>query len=454
MKNRTCLFACSSVTLALSAIQGVAQSVYTPYTFTTFAGLARNDGSADGTGSVARFSQPVGLAVDIMGSVYVTDTFNDTIRKVTPAGGVTTLAGLAGSPGSADGTGSDARFNFFGGFGIVPQGAGVAVDIMGNIYVADKYNHTIRKVTPAGVVTTLAGLAGMPGAVDGTGSVARFSQPSGVAVDNAGNVYVADTGNYTIRKVTPEAAVTTLAGLTGIAGATDGTGSDARFGGPEAGPTGVAVDIAGNVYVADFGNFTIRKVTPAGAVTTLAGVPGSRGSADGTGSAAWFDRPYGVAVDGAGNVYVADAHSQTIRKVTPAGGVTTLAGLAGSAGSADGTGNAVRFNFFGGFGLVPPAAGVAVDSAGNVYVTDFANSTLRKGFPALMILNSGSTFGFNDGQFGFSLTGPAGQLVVVEASTDLVNWLPLWTNTLAGALNFSDQQGGVYSNCFYRAHLP
>jgi hypothetical protein len=220
-----------------------------------------------------------------------------------------------------------------------------------------------------------------------------------------------------------------------MGGSADGTGSAARFSYPQ----GVAVDSAGNAYVADSGNNTIRKVTPAGVVTTLAGLGGSDGSADGTGSDARFGYPRGVAVDSAGNVYVADGN--TIRKVTPAGVVTTLAGLAGGAGSADGTGSAARFGrgpFRG-----PGPTGLGVDIAGNLCVADTANNTIRKGYLAPRILNSGP----NGGQFGFNLTGPAGRLVVVEASTDLVSWLPLWTNTFTfpAALNFSDPQSGASS---------
>ena len=182
----------------------------------------------------------------------------------------------------------------------------MAVDGSGNVYVADSGNYTIRKITPAGVVSTLAGLAGSSGSADGTGSAARFYYPTGVAVDGSGNVYVADTGNYTIRKITPAGVVSTLAGLAGSTGSADGTGSAARF----YYPYGVAVDGSGNVYVADTGNYTIRKITPAGVVSTLAGTAGSSGSADGTGSAARFNYPTGVAVDGSGNVYVADSMQQ------------------------------------------------------------------------------------------------------------------------------------------------
>jgi Bacterial Ig domain/NHL repeat/Kelch motif len=174
--------------------------------------------------------------------------------------------------------------------------------------------------------TTLAGLAGSSGSTDGTGSSARFSLPFGMTVEAAGNLYVADYANFTIRKVTAAGEVTTLAGLAGSPGSTDGTGSSARFGSPVAGPVDVAVDSAGNVYVADFANDTIRKVTAAGEVSTLAGVAGSSGSTDGIGSAARFNYPNGVAVDTAGNVYVADYGNNTIRKVSATGAVTTLAG--------------------------------------------------------------------------------------------------------------------------------
>jgi len=213
-------------------------------------------------------------------------------------------------------------------------------------------------VTAAGtnwVVTTLAGLAGSSGSADGTGSAARFEDPGGMAVDSAGNVYVAETGKNTIRRVTPVGTnwvVTTLAGLAGSSGGADGTGSAARF----VFPWGLAVDGAGNVYVADFGNCTVRKVTPAGVVTTLAGLAGSSGTVDGTGSAARFSDPSGVAVDSAGNVYLTDTGNHTVRRVTPAGVVTTLAGLAGKSGSADGTGSAAQRREAGGLRAAEGAA--------------------------------------------------------------------------------------------------
>ena len=341
--------------MAFSGAELRAQSNYvTPYAFTTLAGQCPH-GSADGPGSAARFYQPSGLGVDGSGNVYVADSDNHTIRKITAGGVVTTLAGSAGNPGSADGTGSAARFH-------IP--CGVAVDGAGNIYVADLGNDTIRKITAAGAVTTLAGSPGVSGSTDGTGSAARFYDPSGVAVDGSGNVYVADSLNNTIREISTAGVVTTLAGSAGVSGSADGTGRAARF----HNPTDVALDGTGNIYVADYANHTIRQVTAAGVVTTLAGSANLAGSTDDTGSAARFNHPQSVSVDGSGNIYVADSSNNTIRKITAGGAVTTLAGSAGNPGRADGTGSAALFDY---------PSGVAVDGAGNVYVGDSLNNIIR-----------------------------------------------------------------------------
>ena len=356
-------------------------------TVTTLAGSAGNSGSADGTGSAARFgaftsgsftANPTGVAVDTVGNVYVADQANSTIRKITGAGVVTTLAGLAGSRGSTDGTVGAARFYF---------PSGVSADGTGNVYVADPFAKTIRKISNAGVVTTLAGSALSRGSADGTGSVVRFASPTGLAADFSGNIYVADQDIHAIRKITGAGVVTTLAGPASNSGSTDGAGSAAQFNYPR----GVAVDGSGNIYVADFRNSTIRKITSAGVVTTLAGLAGSVGSTDGTGSAARFNLPTGVAVDAGGNVYVAGNRTHTIRKITSAGVVTTLAGLADTIGSADGTGSAAGFNF---------PAGVAVDASGNVYVADYgdglfnSNNTIRKITSAGVVTTIGGTVGF------------------------------------------------------------
>jgi uncharacterized repeat protein (TIGR01451 family) len=290
-------------------------------------------------------------------TVYVADTFNSIIRKITSTGVVTTFAGTAAVFGSADGAGSAAQFN---------HPYGVAADKAGNVYVADTNNSTIRKVTSAGVVTTLAGTAGVVGSADGTGGAAQFYHPYGVAVDGSGNVYVADTNNYTVRKITPAGVVTTLAGLAGNYGYINGTGSDARFGNL----FGIAADTTGNVYVADFNGHTVRKITPAGVVTTQAGVPGLPGTTDGMGSAAHFYYPRGIATDSTKNLYVTDQYNHIIRKITPAGVVTTLGGVALSYGIADGTGRSARFFY---------PAGIAVASSGTLYVADSYNHEIRNG---------------------------------------------------------------------------
>ena len=323
---------------------------------TTLAGQIGVGGYADGVGNQAQFRLPNSVAVDGAGNVYVADTANNTIRKITPNGIVSTLAGISGSHGSADGTGSNARF--WAPFGI-------AADSAGNVYVADTANNTIRKITPNGVVSTLAGLAGHPGNKDSIGANARFRNPWGVAVDGAGNVFVADMSNDTIRKITPTGVVSTLAGQTGISGSLNGVGTSAQFNNPFA----VAVDGADNLYVSDSANDTIRKITPSGVVSTLAGLPGYAGNTDGNGNDARFWNPQGLTVDDKGNIYVADTGNNTVRKITPMGVVTTLAELAGASGTTDRAGESARFNSPG---------GVAVDHTGNVYVADTNNHTVRK----------------------------------------------------------------------------
>jgi sugar lactone lactonase YvrE len=408
---------------------------------TTPAGFGSNYGGADELGIAARFKGPSAVAVDSAGNVYVADQGNHTLRKVTSNGAVTTMAGLAGYGGSADGTGDIARFNAPG---------GLAVDSAGNVYVAERGNNTIRKVAPSGtnwVVTTLAGSSDpetSQGSADGLGNSARFATPSGVAVDSAGDVYVADSLNHTIRQITPSGTVTTRAGTAEQSGSADGVGLAARFNNPN----GLAIDSVNNLYVADTWNHTIRKITSTRVVSTLAGLAGNPGSADGIGKAARFNHPASVAVDSTGNLYVADTYNNTIRKLTPAGTswvVTTLGGLAGFYGGADGTGSNARFS---------NPSGVAVDSAGNLYVADFYFNTIRKGVPMPTIVSSGAAFGFNAGHFGFGLTGPAGQPVVVEVSSDLTSWHLIWTNTFGVDLKFSDPLRSAALIRFYRARIP
>ncbi|HVU32134.1 MAG TPA: immunoglobulin domain-containing protein [Opitutaceae bacterium] len=288
-----------------------------------------NVGNTDGTGGAAKFHigdyAPYGsygapiyttigsstLGIDSSGNVYLADTMNDTIRKITPAGVVTTIAGSPGTQGSRDAVGTNATFNVPG---------GVTADSAGNVYVADSGNNTVRKIAPDGTVSTIAGTAGTFGGTDGTGAAARFTNPTGIAIDASGNLYVTDTGNHTVRKITPAGVVTTLAGSAGNKGTVDGSGATARFNSP----TGIAVDPSGYVYVADTENHAIRKISPAGTVSTIAGTIGVSGSADGTGISAKFFEPYGVAITSTGTLYIADTSNDTIRVGIPATTTATL----------------------------------------------------------------------------------------------------------------------------------
>ncbi|WP_428329271.1 NHL repeat-containing protein [Mucilaginibacter sp.] len=303
-------------------------------------------GSANGAASVATFNYPQGIASDAAGNFYVADQGNNEIRKISPAGAVTTLAGtlVAGST-NATAIGVSALFN---------APAGVAVDATNNVYVADYGNNAIRKITVAtGAVTTLAG--GKSGAANGTGTAATFNGPSGVAVDATGNVYVADFLNNQIRKITPAGVVTTLAGST-TAGAVNGTGAAASFNGPR----GVAVDASGNVYVADAGNNLIREISPAGVVTTFAGT-GAAGNVSGAANASTFYYPSGLTVNANGDVYVADAVNNLVRKIS-GGTVTSIAG----------SGYATLSSALNG------PTGVALDPAGNIYVANDLGQTIKK----------------------------------------------------------------------------
>lgn len=337
----------------------------------TLAGNPGQTGSADGTGTAALFSDPVGVTVDSNGIVYVADPNNNNIRKIASGGVVTTLTGSVNNRGSSDGNLSTAQFN---------APFGLAVDNNFNLYVVDSLNSTIRKIAPDGTVSTLAGSAQQTGYTDGTGSVARFFLPRSLAVNANGIVYVADFQNDVIRMITPGGTVTTLAGSPRIFGSSDGIGSAARFNYP----FGVAADAFGNVYVADTNNCTIRKISSGGSVTTLAGSP-SPGSNDGTGTESRFDLPLGTAVDANGNVYIADTSNQTIRKIAPGGVVTTFAGSAGNSGNSDGTGSTARFN---------APNGLAVDSTGNIYVADTLNNSVRMITPTGVVTTLATGFNF------------------------------------------------------------
>lgn len=420
------------------------------YTITT-------SGPASTLGS--QLADAVGLTMDPAGNLYVSLQGSHMIRKITPAGTVTPFAGLAPEAGVADGTGTDARFRAPYGLALDPAGnlyvadwsnsairkitptgtvttvvirdvgaaaaAGVglitsiAIDPAGNLYAADQVRRVVRRFAPDGSVTTIAGTLDGFGHADGVGPVAQFDSLHGAALDRQGNFYTA--GLSAIRKVTPAGVVTTIAGSPTETGSADGPAASARFFQPFA----LTVDGADNVYVADSYNHTIRKITPTGAVSTLAGAARQEGSADGTGSAARFSYPSGLKADGAGNLYVADSGNNTIRLVTADGTVTTLAGRSRVVGSDDGLDEAARFN---------SPADLALDGAGNLYIADAGNRAVRKatllGFAPNITAQPQSQSVTAGGSVTFSIT------VAANSSAPTYQWY-LNGSVLGGATGIS-----------------
>jgi sugar lactone lactonase YvrE len=419
-------FLLSLAVVIASAASAHAQSL----SIRTFAG-STTVGATNGLGTAARFDHPVGLATDLSGNIYVADTENSTIRKITSDGNVSTLAGLAGNFGSTDGAAAGARF-----YG--PEA--VAANAAGQLFVADSANSTIRKIV-GNSVSTFAGVAGVFNSFDGTGSNAQFYHPEGIATDPAGNVYVADTWNHTIRKISPAGAVTTLAGLVGNFGAADGTNSKARFNRP----TGLAVDGGTNLFVADSLNHTIRKISSTGTATTIAGLAGVWGSSDGTNNAARFYLPEGIGIAANGDLYVTDSGNQTLRKISLSGTnwvVTTVAGLNGLAGSANGTGSNAQFYF---------PAGIGFDNAGYLYVADIANNTIR----TTRIISPRLQFAVLGGQFVLSWPTWADGFMLESSPTlgSFATWSPVTNNIVTVADNFVCTNS-LSDSAYFRLHLP
>ncbi len=287
------------------------------------------------TGAATSLNHPSGIVRDAAGNFFVCDRDNHRILKITTTGVATVFAGS--TMGFTNGTGTAAQFN---------QPYAITMDAAGNFYVGDRINHAIRKITPAGVVTTLAG-NGTAGNVNGTGTAARFNEPIGVAADAAGNVFVADYINNAIKKVTPVGVVTTLYNVSQV--------------------FGIAVDAAGNLYLTEYGFHKVSKYNTAGNYSVIAG-DGTSGTADGTGTAAKFNYPAGITLDASGNLYVTETMNNRIRKITTAGVVTTLAG--NTAGYSDGNGTAALFD--------APIAACGDFSNNLLFIADFNNGLLRK----------------------------------------------------------------------------
>lgn len=430
-------------TLLIQAASSALGAIYeTNVVVQTFAGSGFS-GYVDGVGVQTMFNWPRAACLDNMTNLYVADWGNRRIRKVSPNGTVSTFAG-SGEMAANDGQGTNASFYSI---------SGLAADGNGNLFVADR--NGIRKISPTGYVTTFAGNPlGGPGYSDGNGGNAAFASETsglwtglGIATDAQGNIYVADPWNHRIRKVSTNGNVTTFAG-SGNSGFQDGTGIFTAF----SLPTGITVDIAGNVYVADNLNSAIRKITPTGVVTTLAG--GRRGYQDGSGTNAMFDLEGGsiltfvakLAVDRFGNIYVSDVGNQAIRKVSPGGFVTTLAG-GSQAGFADGEGAVARFN---------APCDVVCDKAGGTFIVDSQNHRIRRATHPYEEVVSPSQLSMSLLP-SISLHGIVGRFYRIEATTNvsLTNgWTTLTTVLLTSSPHlWVDTQSVCSNKRFYRAVL-
>ncbi|WMW80542.1 hypothetical protein RF679_18165 [Undibacterium cyanobacteriorum] len=413
-------------------------------------------GASDGSGANVRFNSPKGIAIDKDNNIFIADTNNGTIRKITPSGLVSTYAGKAGSLGSTDGSINTALFS---------SPRSLRFDKQGNLYVVEAANNVIRKISSAGIVSTVAGNANAVGAyVDGVGGIARFNFPRDITFDLAGNAYVSDLSNSTIRKITTDGMVSTWFGPKSNSGIADGNGGRAQF----FGPSGIVSDNVGNYYVSDTSNHTIRKVSASGDVTTLTGSPTEYGSTDANNRLSQFNSPLGLTFDKNGFLYVADSGNEAIRRVNTAGDVTTFArgGSSATMGAphglifdasgnllvTDNTYNAVRkisptgqislfagspnglpgsSDFMGVSASFNCPSGIAIDKAGFIYVADTCNHTIRKINPNGLVSTyagrageSGSTDGdLNSARFNFpyGLKFDANDnLYVSESGTSLI----------------------------------
>jgi sugar lactone lactonase YvrE len=397
-------------------------------------------GYSDQAGTKAQFSSPQGIAFDPSGKLYVVDTLNHAIREVQLSNGaVSTLAGN-GQAGAVDNTGTNARFS---------SPVAVYFDGAGSLYVADYNNHAIRRVSVnGGAVSTVVGTMGQAGVTNGTGTDARLHSPAALGFDGADKLYVSEDSNNDVRIVSlKDFSVTPHIGAPGSGGYIDATGSAALV----YYPRGFAFDGHGSYYLADSGNNAIRKVdAAAGTVTTLAGLGAAFGSTDGPGPSATFNYPDSIVFDGTDTLYTADYTTSIIRSISLSKGtVTTLAGLAGNTGAVDGAPTAARFS---------SPSGLAVDGAGNLFVADRENHTIRK-----IVLASGtvSTFAGSAGNAGYregsgtnalfshpvTLAYAAGKLYVGELDNRTIRVVPLdgsSTSTLAGTPPANPPDNNLY----------
>ncbi|HTB06974.1 MAG TPA: T9SS type A sorting domain-containing protein [Bacteroidia bacterium] len=372
------------------------------YVINSIAGNGTAGFSGDGGSALlAEINYPYGIASDDSGNVYITDTFNNRIRKISSKGIITTIAG-GGTKSLGDGGPADsAQINF---------PTAIAVDDSGLIYIADYNDNRIRKVDRKGIITTYAGTGSQGFTGDGgQAALAELYNPEGVAVDDSGNVFIADRNNARIRKVNKKRIITTIAG--------NGTGGFSGDGGAATiaeinWPKGVATDDSGSVYIADYNNNRIRKVSAKGIITTIAG-NGTAGYSGNGGSAlaAEINGPTGVAIDTLGNIYIAD-YSNHIRKVSRAGIISSIAGNGTTGFSGDG-GPATS-------AMMSSPWSVTVNDSGFIFFPDGGNQRVRKLSPMPTVVNnisnSSETVLFypnpSNGKFTFQSSVVSRQLLV------------------------------------------
>ena len=407
---------CTCLVLACCGVLQ-AQSVGS-YLITTVAGNHGYSFSGDGGPAFyAAIQIPTGVAADSLGNLYVADTGNNRVRRVTPQGIISTIAGN-GTPGSSGdgGPATSAQLNSPPSFTVSKMG--VAVDASGNLFIADYGNNKIRKVTPQGTITTVAGNGGLGFSGDGgSATSALLNSPSGVAVDLSGNLFIADFGNNRIRKVTPQGTITAVAGNGGVGFSGDGgpaTSAQLNY------PSGVAVDASGTLFVADTGNSRIRRVTPQGTITTIAGNGGMGFSGDGgPATSAQLNGPTGIAVDLSGDLFIADAGNSRIREVTPQGTITTIAGNGTYGGltlsSGDGgPATSAQLN---------NPLGIAVGVSGNIFIADTGKNTIGELVPASTFA-AGCVYSIDQSTQSFAAVGGTDSVGVLASGTSCP-WLAI-----------------------------
>ena len=401
----------------------VVEKVTPTGTLSIFAGIVASYGAPTaGAATSSSLNTPNGVAVDGSGNVYIADTDNSVVEKVTPTGTLSIFAGVVasyGAPTAGAATSSTLDYPY-----------GVAVDSSGNVYIADLYNAEVEKVTASGTLSIFAGTGSQAAPTAGTATNSPLNTPVGVAVDSSGNVYIADTNNDVVEKVAG-GTLSIFAGAGSRGAPTAGPATSSKLGGP----FGVAVDSSGNVYIADGLNNVVEKVTPAGTLSIIAGIVGSSGPPTaGPATSSTLNTPVGVAVDGAGNVYITDAQNNVVEKVTPAGTLSIFAGIVGSSGPPT-AGPATSSTLHTPYGL-------AIDSAGNVYITDSGNEVVEKVTPSGTLSIIAGIAGSSgpptagpaiksrlDGPAGVAVDG-SGNVIIVDFGNDVVEKV-----TTAGTLS-------------------